>query len=290
MKILLTGGEGQLASEIFCEASKHKSVSIKNYSKKSLDITKPIELQKVILNYNPDFIINAAAYTKVDLAESKKKDAYDINKYGVENLASICANLDIPLIHFSTDYVFDGSGIHPWNEEDSTNPLNTYGKTKLAGDEAITNICKKYLIIRTSWVFSNKSNNFVTTILNLAKDQKTIQVISDQWGGPTSTSYIAKTIFEILPKIKNNWGIYNLCQLPYTNWANFAEEIVKIGYKYELINTKPKVEFISSKQYITDAKRPTNSRLDVSKINTLFNLKPYSWKESLLDMLNDFQF
>lgn len=288
MKILLTGGEGQLASEICREAKNHQFISIKNFSKKTLDITEAEESKKLILKESPDLIINAAAYTKVDLAESKKKDAYEINKYGVKTLASICANLDIPLIHFSTDYVFDGTGQNPWLEEDETNPVNTYGKTKLAGEEAITNICKKYLIIRTSWVFSNSSNNFVTTILNLAKEQKTIQVISDQWGGPTSASFIAKTVFEILPNIKNNWGIYNLCQLPYTNWANFAEEIIGIGYKHKLIHTKPKIEFISSKNYITAAKRPKNSRLDVKKINTLFNLKPSSWKHSLLDMLKDF--
>lgn len=288
MNILVTGGEGQIASAIVKEASKDPKIKITLFSKKSLDITSIKKSKKIISIINPEFIINAAAYTAVDSAELNEKKAFQVNQHGVQNLANICASLDIPLIHFSTDYIFDGTGQNPWLEEDETNPVNTYGKTKLAGEEAITNICKKYLIIRTSWVFSNSSNNFVTTILNLAKEQKTIQVVSDQWGGPTSASFIAKTVFEILPNIKNNWGIYNLCQLPYTNWANFAEEIIGIGYKHKLINTKPKIEFISSKNYVTAAKRPKNSRLDVKKINTLFNLKPSSWKHSLLDILKDF--
>lgn len=286
MKILITGGSGQLAQSIY-ETIKGKNLySSVLFSKEELDITKIKSLKNLLVRHHPDIVINAAAYTKVDLAEREKSKAFQANEIGPKNLAKICNELNIFLVHFSTDYVFDGRKEGLWKEDDLTNPISVYGKSKLSGEKAIIENCSKYLILRTSWIFSDYPNNFVTSILNLAKKKKELNIVSDQFGNPTSSYEIAAKLIEILPIINNSYGIYNFAQMPPTNWADFAEEITGKAYNIGLLKDRIKINKINSIDYPTKAVRPYNSKLCTKKFLSEFNVDINSWQFSLEKVLN----
>ncbi len=281
MKILITGGGGQLAEAFSKYLGEIKTYDFKVFSRKEMDITNYQKSLKCIKEFSPNIIINTAAYTKVDDAESNKKEVFNVNKNGVFNIAKICNDFDIPLIHFSTDYVFDGKNKNPYSEEDATNPINLYGLSKLEGENSIKEITKKYLIVRISWVFSESGNNFLSSILKLADSRDSINVVSDQIGNPTSTDQVSKIIIDILPKINDNWGVYHLVQYPSTSWSEFARKIIDMAYSEGLINKKVLIKNINSSEYLTKAKRPFNSRMFSNKIQNTFNIKLDSWDSSL---------
>ena len=274
--ILITGGDGQLGSEI-------KSISsLYTYQffftdRDDLDITDEISIEKFVSQNSIDIIINCGAYTAVDKAESNENDADKVNHLAPKYLAQISRDKNIKLIHISTDYVFDGKNYKPFIETDTTNPQGVYGKTKLAGEEAIKTINpKNSIIIRTSWVYSEFGANFVKTMLKLGKDRDSLGVIYDQVGSPTYAKDLAKIILDILPQIDNDSvEIYNYSNEGVLSWYDFAKEIMRMAKIDCSVNP------IETKEYPTPAPRPHYSLLNKSKIKDKFNITIPFWKDSL---------
>jgi dTDP-4-dehydrorhamnose reductase len=294
MKLLITGAAGQLGKAFVSELKARKDIQFSAYSRGDLDVTCVEEAQTVITRECPDFVINASAYTQVDLAESEKENAFLVNETGPANLSEVCKRLEIPLVHFSTDYVFNGNKKGPWREDDSTAPLGIYGASKLAGEQAITQIHSKHLIFRTSWVFSEYGHNFVKTMLHVGSMREKMTVVDDQIGKPTSAREIVRLILEILPKIEDRWGIYNLAQPQSISWYGFAQAIFdqarSLDEKYW--NSHLQVNQllpIPSSEYPTHAVRPTNSDLDTTKLESTFGLKIKPWHDSLSETIGALQ-
>ncbi len=294
MRLLITGAAGQLGKTFVSQLKATKEIQFSAYSRGDLDITCVDEAYTVIARDRPDFVINAAAYTQVDLAESEKENAYLVNETGPANLAEVCKRLDIPLVHFSTDYVFDGSKKSPWLEDDPTAPLGIYGASKLAGERAITQIHSKHLIFRSSWVFSEYGHNFVKTMLHVGSMRETLKVVDDQIGKPTSAREIVRLVLEILPKIEHHWGIYNLAQPSPISWYDLAQAIFEQARSLDRHYWENHLQIsdlqpIPSRDYPTHAQRPTNSALDTAKIESTFGLSIKPWQESLNETLGALQ-
>jgi len=284
VNILVTGANGQLGSEIRV-LSKNYPYNFFFTDKEELDITDK-ERIKIFTDENKiDLIINCAAYTAVDKAESEKELADLINHKAVEDLAEISKQKDIPLIHISTDYVFDGKNYKPYTEEDKTNPQGVYGLTKLKGEEAFKNSNAKGIIIRTSWVYSSFGHNFVKTMLKL-KSRGELGVVFDQVGTPTYARDLAKTILEIVDKYYeklNNFKaeIFHFSNEGVCSWYDFAKSI------FEIKDIDIKINPIETKDYPTPAKRPHYSVLNKNKIKKEFNIKIPYWRNSLKQCLKE---
>tara|TARA_A100001035_G_C27763798_1_gene492600 strand:+ start:13 stop:867 length:855 start_codon:yes stop_codon:yes gene_type:complete len=279
--ILVTGANGQLGSEFRFLCSEYINYNFFFTDKNDLDICDINSLQKFIDKNKISVIINCAAYTSVDRAESESDLAFRINSFGTKNLGTIAKRNLCKLIHISTDYVFDGTKTFAYNEKDITNPQSVYGKSKLSGEENLKIINpENCVIIRTSWVYSKFGNNFVKTMLKIGKDRSEVNVVSDQFGSPTYAFDLAKMILNILPKIKNKrTTIFHYANDGFCSWADFSTEIFKIS------NINCKVNQITTLDYQTAAVRPSFSVLDNSRIKDFFDLKIPDWKESLLKML-----
>lgn len=259
MKILIIGANGLLGKAVTNEL---KEYQILTPTSVELNITKREETEKYILDNLPDIIINCAAYTNVDKAEEEKEHAYNINCVGTLNLARICNNYNITLIHISTDYVFDGKKDinYSYKEDDKSNlkPMTVYGITKLQGENNIINLCKKYYILRTSWLFGD-GKNFIRTIIRLSKENSEINVVNDQFGNPTYTVDLAHIINQLIMK-EIPFGIYNATNLGSTNWYELAKKV--LTYMKSDCNVNP----ISTQDLNRRAIRPKNSRLDITKL------------------------
>ena len=275
--ILVTGSEGQLGSELRAIAFMFAQYNLFFTNRLTLDIT-DYNAVKAFTEINKiNVIINCAAYTSVDSAESQSKLADAVNHLAVANLAKIAKQNNIKFIHISTDYVFDGNSQRPYNENDTPNPQSVYGQTKLDGELAMQKINPaNSIIIRTSWLYSRHGNNFVKTMLKLAETKSEISVVSDQIGSPTSAVDLAAAIFTILPKIKNNSvEVFHYSNAGLCSWYDFALEIFRIK------NIKTLVNAVKTSELPMLVKRPTYSVLDKSKIKTRFDLEITSWKDSL---------
>lgn len=285
MNVLVTGSNGQVGSEIK-ELIQHSTLNIQNYdfyftTSQDLDITDFDLVKKHIIDNQIKIIINCAAYTAVDKAETEQELADKINHLAVKNLAQLSNEFGIKLIHISTDYVFDGTNYKPYIEDDATNPQSVYGQTKLDGERALLEYnLKNSIIIRTSWVYSYYGTNFVKTMLRLGKEKESLGVIFDQVGTPTYAKDLAKTILDILPKIENKkTEIYNYSNEGVLSWYDFAKEIMRMA-KLEC-----KINPIETKEYPTPAKRPHYSLLNKAKIKSTFGLHIPYWKDGLDDCL-----
>ena len=275
--ILVTGSEGQLGSELRAIAFRFTQYNLFFTNRLTLDITDYNAVKAFTETNKINAIINCAAYTSVDSAESQSKLADAVNHLAVANLAKIAKQNNIKFIHISTDYVFDGNSQRPYNENDTPNPQSVYGQTKLDGELAMQKINPaNSIIIRTSWLYSRHGNNFVKTMLKLAETKSEISVVSDQIGSPTSAVDLAAAIFTILPKIKNNSvEIFHYSNAGLCSWYDFALEIFRIK------NIKTLVNAVKTSEFPMLVKRPTYSVLDKSKIKTRFDLEITSWKDSL---------
>ncbi|MFA9238597.1 MAG: dTDP-4-dehydrorhamnose reductase [Candidatus Paceibacteria bacterium] len=278
--ILVTGSNGQLGSEIK-ELSKEYSYNFFFTNRTNIDITSKENIRDFCQTNNINAIINCAGYTAVDKAESDEINADLINRKAVKKLALVCQELNIKLIHISTDYVFDGKNFKPYCEEYKTNPQSVYGKSKLDGENEMIKINpKNSIIIRTSWVYSYYGNNFVKTMLRLGKEKESLGVIFDQIGTPTYAKHLAKVILDILPKIDNQKvEIYNYSNEGVLSWYDFAKEIMKMA------KLNCKINPIETFQYPTPAKRPHFSLLNKSKIKNKFDIEIPYWKDGLDDCL-----
>lgn len=298
MKVLVIGSNGQVGCELtstltkrFHWAGRHHSVI--SLGRSHLDLGNLPKISKILCEVAPDVIVNAAAYTAVDLAESNIDMAFTINARAVGEMAKYCHVSRCALIHISTDYVFDGKLSRPYCEHDPVGAVGIYGRSKLAGEIAIRDLLSQHIILRTSWVFGNHGRNFVKTMLRLAGSNDQVSVVSDQVGSPTSSKSIADAIASIILKMGSatspsvQWGTYHFSGFPHVSWAEFAAEIFEQGTKVGLIDKPPRVIPISATEYPTPAVRPANSRLDCTKVKKTFGIEPDDWKKSLGSMLAD---
>ncbi|AUP79395.1 dTDP-4-dehydrorhamnose reductase [Flavivirga eckloniae] len=257
VKVLVTGANGQLGKTIKeLYSDNEKGLDFVFVSKTELDITKAKELSSFFNNKNFDYCLNCAAYTNVEQAEKISKIAYEVNAEGVKNMAEICKKKDIILIHISTDYVFDGEKAGPYTIQDTPNPINEYGKSKLQGEKYINNILKKHFIIRTSWLYSKKyGHNFYRIILNKAKTERELFVTDEQVGCPTETITLSKFIVDIIDSKNSNFGTHHFSDDESMTWYSFAEQILREN------NISDKVNLVRIKNCRTFAARPKNSVL-----------------------------
>lgn len=278
--ILVTGSNGQLGSEIKALSSNY-SYNFFFTDRNNIDINSKDNIRTFCQINNINIIINCAAYTAVDKAESDFENADLINRKAVKKLALVSQELNIKLIHMSTDYIFDGKAYKPYQEEFQANPQSIYGKTKLDGEKELININpKNSIIIRTSWIYSSFGNNFLKTMLRLGKEKESLDVIFDQVGTPTYAKDLAKTILDILPQITNNRvQIYNYSNEGVLSWYDFAKEIMRMA------KLDCKINPIETFQYPTPTKRPHFSLLNKSKIKATFNIEIPYWKDSLDECL-----
>ena len=275
-KILIIGGNGQLGNclnKIASDYSLEYEFCFTDYD--TLDITDKNQVDSYFSDYQPDLCINASAYTAVDLAEQEKEKAFAVNAEGVGYLAEACAELNIDLIHISTDYVFDGETDLPYTEDDFTNPLGVYGASKLEGENLALEKNPKTIIIRTSWLYSEFNKNFVKTMLNLFSTKDELNVVADQFGQPTNANDLAKVIMKIIRTEEKEYGIFHFSNYPETTWFDFAQKIA------ELSESKIKINPITTDQYPTPAKRPMRSTMCLDKIENSYNIEPRYWENSL---------
>ena len=276
MKILLFGKTGQVAKEL-CNRPNVTAIG-----RDKADFTEPQKIIEIVKSTDADIIINAVAYTSVDLAEEEFELANIINGTTVKELAKVSASRNIPFLHISTDYVFKGGGNLNWKTSDQTNPQNSYGKSKLIGESGILEAGGPHVILRTSWVFSSHGNNFVKTMLRLASNNNELSIIKDQIGGPTCAKDIADALWKIASDFyagNGITGIYHFSGKPNSSWANFASEI------FSQSQQDIKIKQILTKDFLTKAKRPLNSRLDCSSLRIDYGIKQPEWKKSLTNVL-----
>lgn len=277
MRLLVFGQTGQVARALARLRPQDQYLS-----RAEVDLTNPEDCRRAIENSNADVIVNAAAYTNVDRAESDAKTAFLVNADSPTIMAKCAAAKDIPFLHISTDFVFDGSGTNGWQPDDIAAPLNVYGQSKLAGEAGIIEAAGAHVILRTSWVFSVDGGNFVKSMLRLAKTHDQLRVVSDQIGGPTPAADIAAAIVKIateLTKGKCPSGIFHFAGAPDVSWADFARAILAEA------NQNVTVENIPSAAYPTVAQRPLNSRLDCRKLERDFGIRRPDWRLGLKDVL-----
>lgn len=288
MRVLLFGANGQVgrACQELLSGPEFELLAV---TRNEADLTRPAEAYDAVLSRAPDLVINASAYTAVDKAESEPEIAQSINVDSVAAMGKACAKLDIPMVHISTDYVFDGQGTAPYSEQCPVNPKGVYGVTKLAGEQALQQTLKKHVILRTSWVFGEHGSNFVKTMLRLGVSRPELGVVSDQIGNPTYASDIASVIVRLAGMYRDTgelpWGTYHCSNRGTCSWYDFACEIFKQAEAQLLLSTSPKVKPITTDQYPTPAARPAYSVLDCNKLERLLGAQMPHWKNGLNKML-----
>jgi dTDP-4-dehydrorhamnose reductase len=286
MKILITGAKGQVGTDLVLEAKKRGHETY-GFTSSEIDITDKDIVTNTIASIKPNVVINAAAYTAVDKAEEDIDKAYAVNETGVKNLAEACEVLDIPLLHISTDYVFDGNKKEPYTELDTPNPTSVYGASKLAGEVALQKAWKKHIILRVSWVFGEHGNNFVKTMLRLANDRDELSVVNDQYGAPTSAKAIAECLLDIAEKSDSGkkdfpWGLYHFQSDPGVTWYEFAKEIFSQAKESGILDKEMLVHPTNSDQFPTPVKRPLNSKLNGIKALDALSIAHSKWKSGYL--------
>jgi len=291
MRVLITGAHGQVGHELLQRVP--VGFEVFGHGSQDLDISNLGEVQAVFDIVQPELVINAAAYTAVDKAESDVGRAYAVNAAGVGFLAVAAENRSIPLLHISTDYVFSGAGDKPYTPDDITNPTCVYGLSKLAGEKLLLEQCSRHLILRTSWVFGAHGNNFVKTMLRLGGDRDTLFVVADQNGGPTSAGSIADTLWALASIFQREgrlgWGVYHYSGVPACNWHDFAKEIFTQAVALGLLEKSPEVKAIATADYPTPVKRPVWSVLDCEKLADVHGLLTKTWAQELHAVLQQLQ-
>jgi len=284
MRIIVIGKEGQVARALAEQAPSHGAEATL-LGRPSLDLADPSGIEDILFETGGDLIVNAAAYTAVDRAEAEPELAEAINGIGAGVVAGAAATMGIPLIHLSTDYVFDGSLDRPYREDDAVKPLGVYGASKLLGERAVAAETADFAILRTAWIYSPFGRNFVKTMLRLAREREEIGVVADQIGSPTSALDLADGILAVAknlldrPKDESLRGVFHIAGTGFASWAEFATEIFVLSAR--LGGPSARVRAITTADYPTLAKRPANSRLDCTKLHQVHGLELPSWRDSL---------
>ena len=281
-RILITGGSGQVGHCLKAQLEGCAELSVPDSS--ALNIADRRSVRQAVETFRPDYIINAAAYTAVDKAESDAERAFAVNRDGARHLAEAAEATGAAMLHISTDYVFDGAGGAPYDEAAPTAPQNIYGASKLAGEQAVLAACRRAVVMRTSWVFGAHGQNFVKTMLRLGRERDSLGIVADQYGAPTAAADIAAALITIVRRhtpeqLAERAGIYHYCGSPYASWFEFAEAAAQ-GVLAKIPAVKP----IATADYPTPAKRPSDSRLDCGKIRTVFGIGPCDWHSALSDL------
>ncbi len=296
MKVLITGSNGQVGSCLVRQLQNCTNTEILAVDRTDLDITSKSDVSKIVDEFKPNIIINAAAHTAVDKAETEINLSYAINRDGPLYLAQAAEKIGAALLHISTDYVFAGDKEGIYSEIDAVNPQSVYGSSKLAGEKAVIDACSRTIILRTAWVFGEKGNNFVKTMLRLAHQRDQLGIVADQFGSPTYAGDIAAALITIAEAIykqsksfdNSKYGIYHFSGFPHTSWCGFAQMIFEKAVEQKVLNKVPFVKEINTDAYPTPAKRPANSKLDTKKITETFLIQPSDWQRAL-NKLSDYQ-
>lgn len=288
MTILVTGSGGQVGTELLRRAQR-RQIAVIGLARHALDIADPSAIERELTTLPVTLVVNAAAYTAVDRAETERDTAFAANCDGPANLAAYCAQREIPLIHISTDYVFDGTRREPYNEDDPVNPLGVYGASKAAGEQAVRERLSRHVILRTAWVYSAHGHNFVKTMLRLGSERDEIGVVDDQIGCPTAAGEIAEAILSVATRIQSKqtprWGTYHYCAAGQASWYEFACKIFQLAARHR--RYRAVVKPIPSSAYPTPVRRPANSVLDCTKFQEAFGLNRRPWPEPLEEMLDE---
>lgn len=289
MRILVVGKNGQLGQHLVKKLTLENEVFA--VDSQELDITDKLAVDTHVLQCYPDIIINAAAYNGVEQAENEIEQAFQVNKEGVSFLAQAAKDIGAVIIHISTDYVFDGNKAVPYKESDDAFPQNIYGKSKLAGEGEVIQICPQHLIIRTAWLFSEQPHNFVGTMLKLGLTHDELSIVNDQWGGPTYAGDLANAIAHIVEQFKQtgtlDWGVYHFSGWPHVTWYQFAECIFDQAYEQKIIAKLPILCAISTEMYPSNVSRPANSKLDCTKLEKHFNIAMSDWSKALPKVIDE---
>lgn len=286
-RILITGGSGQVGHCLKAQLQGCAELSVPDSS--ALNIADRRSVRQAVETFRPDYIINAAAYTAVDKAENDAERAFAVNRDGARHLAEAAEAAGAAMLHISTDYVFDGAGGAPYDEATPTAPQNTYGASKLAGEQAVLAACRRAVVMRTSWVFGAHGQNFVKTMLRLGRERDSLGIVADQYGAPTAAADIAAALITIVRRhtpgqLAERAGIYHYCGSPYASWFEFAETIFAEAAAQGVLVKIPAVKPIATADYPTPAKRPADSRLDCGKIRAVFGIGPCDWHSALSDL------
>lgn len=299
-RILLTGVIGQVGGELQHLLQPLGSVIPADLP--AFDFLDPASVRRFARECKPDWIVNPAAYTAVDKAESEPQLAYAINAEAPRVLGEVAAELGIPIIHFSTDYVFNGSGTKPWVETDATGPLGVYGASKLAGEQALAKTGAAHLIFRTSWVYGSRGKNFLLTILPLAFQREELRIVNDQYGAPTWSRDLARMVVHVMKRtteasarsaisdeegVRSVQGIYHAVNEGETTWFGFAQEFLRLAAAERPGVKIARLVPISSDEYPAPAKRPANSRLDCSRLRDTFGFFMPAWQESAAAVVSE---
>jgi len=290
MRIIIFGLNGQLGYELMRQGRALK-LDIQGVDLPQTDITDRDQVIDAFNAYRPSQVVNAAAYTNVDGAESEIELAMSVNRDGPAHIARLCADNNIPLIHISTDYVFDGEKGRPYLETDPVSPIGVYGRSKAAGESAVRSALTEHIILRTAWLYGSHGHNFVKTMIRLAREKKEIRVVSDQYGSPTAAADLAESILKISAIIQRRaaavaWGTYHYCGHGILSWHEFAEAIVDLCRQNGRVRVK-RVCPIKTTDYPTKVKRPRYSALDCSLVNQHFGIDPKPWRSSLAITVQD---
>jgi dTDP-4-dehydrorhamnose reductase len=286
VKILITGASGQVGRELDRQGQA-LGMEVIETDLPELNITDIDSVARFVRMHSPDAVFNTAAWTAVDDAEAQEDQALEINATGAGNIATVCADASIPLVHYSTDYVFDGSKDGAYNEADLPNPISAYGRTKLASEKAVIESCDQHLIFRTSWVFSATGNNFVKTIVRAAQQRPSLNIVSDQTGKPTSAIELARLSLAVIAKDGIDWGVYHVAQPEPVSWYEFTEAILASARAAGARLMVDEVIPIASHEYVTKAKRPQNSVLDCRYFEDTFVIQIADWHDALESVMGD---
>ncbi len=286
MKILIIGASGQIGASLI-ECLRGFPWDYRTYSHDQLDITNHILLESYVKDYVPDIIVNTAAYTAVDRAEQDPPNAYAVNSDAVFTLARIAESIGAAIIHFSTDFVFSGESEAAYCEDDLTGPVNVYGSSKLMGELALKAESTRYILLRTSWVFSQYKTNFVKKIMFAAMKGNELSVVDDQRGAPTCAHDVAFAVISLLQRFEKNknlpWGTYHFSGYPYVSWYEFACEIISVAMKSGLVKENINIKPIKSTGF--SLKRPANSSLNCKKFETVFSIAPCDWRAAVKSLM-----
>lgn len=290
MKLLVTGANGQVGWELVRRCPHHGAV-VAGFDRAGLDISDEAAVRRVFDQVQPGLVINCAAFTAVDRAEREVEAAFRANCDGPAILAQACAGAGVPLVHLSTDYVFDGSLPRPYREDDPVAPLGVYGRSKEAGERQVRRLLAEHVILRTAWVYGVHGHNFVKTMLRLGREREELAVVADQLGCPTSAADLAEVIFVLAEKILrqgvDHWGTFHCCGAGEASWHAFAAEIFRLvadrGERLAVRHLRP----ITTADYPTPARRPANSRLDCSRLREFYQTGLPDWRQSLARMLGE---
>lgn len=286
MKALVFGTTGQLGIELGRTAP--RGTLLLAFGREAADLTRPESCAALVAATDADVVINAAAYTAVDAAETDRDAARLVNATAPDAMARAAAARNLPFLHVSTDYVFDGTGTRPWREDDPTGPLGVYGQTKLEGERLVAAARGPHAILRTSWVFSAHGRNFVKTMLRLGSARDTLSVVDDQRGGPTAAADIARALWTIAGAFaggRGASGIFHYAGAPTVSWAGFAEAI----FAASSLPAKPEVRRIATTEHPTPARRPANSALDCTRIRAAYGIEQPDWRASLARVIRELE-